>query len=427
MLTIYAKPGAVIPLGREGENNARRIVFDLKPFEEVFGPGVAQLIAKRTGEDAPYPVAIELDGSHVIWTVNSADTAIPGRYGEAELRYMVGETLAKSERWATTVIDALGIPSETPPEPQQNWVNEVLNAAERAEEAAEETKKAEDRVHEVNENPPKVIDGTWWVWSIDASDYVDTYVSAIGPAGEDGHTPVKGEDYWTEEDKQEIDDRIEEKTDPLESRTEALEKRFADMDYGDGIVIASFGHNVGTQEKGASVKSLTLSWSYQNNKQPTTQSINGNDLGVSVRSKYEDGLNITMDSTTWPTWTLEATDERSKVVRKTAPGFTFLNGVYCGVLEDGIVIDSAAILTLRRTLKSTKAITFSANPGATQRIAYAAPSNYGTPKFSVGGFEGGFAKAASEFEFVNGSGYMEKYDVWLSDETGLGSTTVVVQ
>lgn len=29
-----------------------------------------------------------------------------------------------------------------------------------------------------------------------------------GPAGADGHTPVKGTDYWTESDKQEIIDSV---------------------------------------------------------------------------------------------------------------------------------------------------------------------------------------------------------------------------
>jgi hypothetical protein len=43
----------------------------------------------------------------------------------------------------------------------------------------------------------------------------------------------------------------------------------------------------------------------------------------------------------------------------------------------------------------------------------------------VGGFEGGFSKAAT-FDFTNASGYTESYDVWLSDEMNLGSTSVKV-
>jgi hypothetical protein len=213
----------------------------------------------------------------------------------------------------------------------------------------------------------------------------------------------------------------------LDQRTQALEKRFADMDYGEGIVIASFGHGVGTKEKGSSIERLTLTWSYKNGKKPTTQTLNGAELPVTDRSKAETGLNITMDRSTWPTWKLTATDERNKVVTASTPGFTFLNGVYYGVLEDGATIDSAAILKLTRSLQSSKSVDFTANAGASQRIAYALPSSgYGTPVFSVGGFEGGFYKAET-FQFTNGSKYTESYDVWLSDELDLGSTSVKVR
>jgi hypothetical protein len=96
------------------------------------------------------------------------------------------------------------------------------------------------------------------------------------------------------------------------------------------------------------------------------------------------------------------------------------------VLEDGATIDSAAVLGLTRKLQGSKAITFTANAGATQRIAYAFPARYsGVPVFNVGGFEGGFS-LASTFQFTNASGYTETYDVYLSDNVNLGSTTVKV-
>ena len=136
ILTVYARPGEPIPLGREGENNARQVVFDLRPWNDLYGPGVVQLLAQRSGGNTPYPVAITTDKFDAIWTVTNADTEIPGREGKAELRYYVGETLAKSAIWTTIVMDALGEPSEAPPEPQQDWVNQVLDAANRAEEAA---------------------------------------------------------------------------------------------------------------------------------------------------------------------------------------------------------------------------------------------------------------------------------------------------
>lgn len=167
MIKIYANPSEPILLGREGENLARQIIFDLTRWQKLYGPGVAQLIAQRVGETTPYPVALTLDGTSVIWSVTAADTAIHGMSGKAELRYYVGETLAKSETWRTIVLDALDEPSEEPPEAQKNWVDQVLqsgvdaeNAAQRAEEAAQKAEEAAERAEEAAASGGNTGDGT---------------------------------------------------------------------------------------------------------------------------------------------------------------------------------------------------------------------------------------------------------------------------
>lgn len=48
---------------------------------------------------------------------------------------------------------------------------------------------------------------TWMQWSIEQNMFVDTGIVAVGAQGApgaDGHTPVKGIDYWTDADKTEI-------------------------------------------------------------------------------------------------------------------------------------------------------------------------------------------------------------------------------
>ena len=73
--------------------------------------------------------------------------------------------------------------------------------------------------------PPIVKNGNWYIYDIETKDYVDTKTAATGPAGQDGqpgergergpagepgpagqdgHTPIRGTDYWTAEDKTEI-------------------------------------------------------------------------------------------------------------------------------------------------------------------------------------------------------------------------------
>lgn len=178
MITIYAKSGKPICIGREGENNARRVVFDLSDWRRIYGEGTAQLIVQRQGETAPYPAALTVDGDTAAWVITAADTAVCGDWGKAELRYMVGDTLAKSETWRTVVFDALGEPSETPPEPHRAWVDQVLEAGSTALDAA---KRAEAAA--VRQPYPNQETGTWWAWDVEAGDYVDTGESYGGSGG----------------------------------------------------------------------------------------------------------------------------------------------------------------------------------------------------------------------------------------------------
>lgn len=182
--------GGIILLGKQGENLARRVLFDLTRWISTFGPGTAQLLHQRSGDETPYPVAVEQDGTLAIWKVSSADTASAGT-GRTELQYYVGDTLAKSETWMTKVLPALGDASEMPPEAQQGWVDQVLQAGAAAVEAAE---KAENAA--VRQPYPNVETGTWWVWDAESGAYTDTGVSygTGGGGGTSDHDKLLGRD-----------------------------------------------------------------------------------------------------------------------------------------------------------------------------------------------------------------------------------------
>lgn len=158
MYIVYAERGKNICLGREGENLARQIVFDVSQWGELYGPGVVQLIARRTGDSEPYPCKIEVTGTQVIWTITNADTAKPGCRGECELSYHINDRLAKSEIYQTVVVDAMCEPSDTAPEPYQGWLDKILAAGSYAEaeriqaEAArdEADKRAKDALESAN-------------------------------------------------------------------------------------------------------------------------------------------------------------------------------------------------------------------------------------------------------------------------------------
>lgn len=80
-----------------------------------------------------------------------------------------------------------------------------------------------------------------------------------------------------------------------------------------------------------------------------------------------------------------------------------------------------------KELLTSRTKTFSINASSGQYIYYAYPYDYGQATFTVGGFAGGFAEVAGSGEtHANANNYQEKYRIYRSDETGLGSTTVVV-
>ena len=149
MTIIQAKSENDLTLGRQGENLARQVVFDLSAWEAEYGPGVAELIHQRPGDASPYPVAAVREGGTLVWTLTATDTAVASSYvidGRCELRWYVGETLVKSKTWRTWVESALSTPSETaPPEPEQGWVDQVVAVGAAAQASADAAKADADR------------------------------------------------------------------------------------------------------------------------------------------------------------------------------------------------------------------------------------------------------------------------------------------
>lgn len=184
------------------------------------------------------------------------------------------------------------------------------------------------------------------------------------------------------------------------------------------VAIKSFTNSVGTVEKGATVTEATLSWALS--RTPESLTLDGAALDTSLTGKALAGLSITADKT----YTLTATDERGATATATTK-ITFLNGVYWGTGSADAAMDSAFIRTLTRGLQGSRAKTFAVTADAEEHIYFACPARYGTPTFNVGGFDGGFTKAAT-MDFTNASGYTESYNVYKSDNAGLGGTTVKV-
>lgn len=130
MQIIKAGLGEFVHIGWEREHHARQVQFDISPWLNTYGQGDVELLYQRPGDAAPYPVAVEREGTLVLWTITATDTAQPGRDGHAQLQYYVGETLVKSETCCIAVGDALGEPGEAPGTPGQAWLDQVREAVE---------------------------------------------------------------------------------------------------------------------------------------------------------------------------------------------------------------------------------------------------------------------------------------------------------
>ena len=170
-----------------------------------------------------------------------------------------------------------------------------------------------------------------------------------------------------------------------------LNEKIEDLSYKK-INIDSFSCSPSTAENGQTINTINLSW--KTNTTPVSLMLNGSALPATQTS-----AKITDIITNNTTYTLIATDKKNNSNTKSA-GISFLNGVYYGTYtKETDFTNIAAVMKTRFT------------------------KNLGTPTFYVGGFEGGFDKIGS-FAFKNSYEYTTQYDIYVSTNDNLGSTTV---
>lgn len=113
---VFPQQGQPIPLGRQGESNARTIVFEIYGWLREYGEGgTFLLLHKRPNDQAAYlvPFTMSPNGTEIFWKVSAVDTDkdTSGSFGEAELRYEVttndGTTKVKSDLYRTMVAKSL--------------------------------------------------------------------------------------------------------------------------------------------------------------------------------------------------------------------------------------------------------------------------------------------------------------------------------
>lgn len=241
-----------------------------------------------------------------------------------------------------------------------------------------------------------------------------------GEKGEPGPAGADGEPYeLTEEDEAKLVAAMLASED-IEQMKQDIEDILAELNY-ENIDITGFScPGAGVYEIGTSVAAPTITWSL--NKEPASQNLNGEALGVAVRSKAYTGSIATNK-----TYTLNVTGQKGET-DKASESFTFYNGVYYGALPVDAAIDSATILTLNKKVQGTRGVTFKVSPTSDVRVAYAIPvSGYGTPSFKLdNGFAVDMYRLEDPIQFENSLGYTTAYYVWLSTHPQKQEITVIV-
>ena len=128
-----------LTLGIEGESNARPIEIDMTDWLEDRPGAAVGLLLMRPGEEAFYPAVTTMHGNLMRYVPTRADVEIPGE-GLAQIVLTDANDVELRSRVVKTVVEA-SLPGSvvgTPEEPMQPFVDQVINAAARAEQAAKD-------------------------------------------------------------------------------------------------------------------------------------------------------------------------------------------------------------------------------------------------------------------------------------------------
>lgn len=122
----------VINIGKIKENLVTEVELPAPGFEG----GSYAVLLRRPKEEQPYPVSARHEGNALIWTVQTADTAIAGT-GKLECRWYgdKGE-VAKSQTYMVRITDGLPDPTVAP-EAWEGFMGQVARNAQAAQDSAD--------------------------------------------------------------------------------------------------------------------------------------------------------------------------------------------------------------------------------------------------------------------------------------------------
>lgn len=114
-----------IEVGKQGENGATQVVFDVSEMIETYGSGTAYVVVQRRGDAEPYLLDnTSQSGDTVTWTVSNVDTDVYGT-GRVQLFWLINEQVAKTVTYQFYVEEALHDPQDAPVVPG-GWISDEI-------------------------------------------------------------------------------------------------------------------------------------------------------------------------------------------------------------------------------------------------------------------------------------------------------------
>ena len=183
-MIINANSNSVLHIGRVGENNATKVVFDISKWIEEYGNGEVSLVIEQNGVISligTIDPALQFEGNKVTWLVSDAFTKMENR-GKCELYYSIDNVKVKSVLFDIVVTKSLDGYEEVAPTPYDGWINQLLDASGKVSGAVEAAGRAEDaaeRAEKVSISTPYIGEnGNWFVFDNKTKLYKDSGVDA---------------------------------------------------------------------------------------------------------------------------------------------------------------------------------------------------------------------------------------------------------
>ena len=109
-----------IVIGHEGENNARRVTFDVSGYPE----GTVILEHLRYGSAYPYPITLDRDGDVAAWTITDVDTSRRGT-GRGQLVVIDADKNIVYKSDVFKVINRFSLSSTDAPDGWESWIERL--------------------------------------------------------------------------------------------------------------------------------------------------------------------------------------------------------------------------------------------------------------------------------------------------------------